>query len=80
MPAPDVLIRVWDEAISTVILGFDRIGTDFACAKVDGDREVVITGLAGCLPGTADANGAVARGFGSDFEVWVLLCLFVWVF
>nr|WP_245812443.1 hypothetical protein [Planktotalea frisia] len=56
MPAPDVLVRVGDEAIFTVILGFDRVGADFTCAKVDGDGEVVVAGLAGCLPGAADAN------------------------
>ena len=80
MPAPDFLVRVGNEAIFTVSVGFDRVGADFACAKVDGDGEVVIAGLACGLPGTADANGAVARGFGGNFEVWVLFCFLVWVF
>jgi hypothetical protein len=80
MPAPDVLIRVGDEAILALILGLHRVGADFACAKVDSDREVVIAGLACGLPGAADANGTIARRFGGDFEVWVLFCFLVWVF
>ena len=60
-----------------VFIAAQSVHTDLLAVHHDRQREVVVALLAGLLPGRPDADHAVARGAGGDFEVRVRFLGFV---